>query len=211
MLCARALQRVPPRRRRGSSSGPARGRGPRGPPAKSVRPASQGQESLEIRETENAWVFGTEGSGRQLSALRFLRVQIRGQAVDSAGGDRVCPACGTSAARGGACTRFGEIESPAAIHSAAQESPLCPHCVPPTVLRRQDRQRTLASPSLAPQAGWPCEEWRKRSLSVSTTLSEISQSRAESKNHKDDVCNTWKEPEEWLSAGSCSACPYPGW
>lgn len=128
--------------------------------AESVRPASQGQESLEIRETENAWVFGTEGSGRRLTRPSpFLRGPDQGQAVDSAGGDRDCPACGTSAARGGACTRFGEIESPAtAIHNAVQESLLCPHCVPPTVLEAAGLTKgTLTSPSLTPQTGWPCK------------------------------------------------------
>lgn len=30
-------------------------------------PASQGQESLEICETDSAWVFGTDGPGRQLT------------------------------------------------------------------------------------------------------------------------------------------------
>ena len=38
------------------------------------------------------------------------------------------------AARGGACTRFGETESPAATINTIQEFLLCPHCVLPTVL-----------------------------------------------------------------------------
>lgn len=67
------------------------------------------------------------------------------------------------AARGGACTRFGETESPAtAIHSAIKESLLCPHCVPPTVLEAARLTKgTLPSPSLTPQAGWPCEGGEK--------------------------------------------------
>ena len=44
---------------------------------------------------------------------------------------------------------------------------------------------------------------------MSATLSEISQSRAESKNHKDDVCNTWKEPGYGSPLRSCSALPLP--
>lgn len=131
--------------------------------------------------------------------------------MDSAGGDRDCPACGTSAARGGACTRFGEIESPAtAIHSAAQESPLCPHCVPPTVLEAAGSTKEHSLHLHLPRRlVGRVREWRKRSLSASTTLSEISQSRAESKNHKDDVCNTWKEPGNGSPLRSCSALPLP--
>ena len=97
MWCARArLQHVPPPRRAGGVAA-GKGGGAAGPPAESVRPVSQGQESLEIRETENAWVFRTEGSGRRLTRPSpFLRGPDQGQAVDSAGGDRDCPACGTS-------------------------------------------------------------------------------------------------------------------
>lgn len=116
----------------------ARGGGAAGPPGLVGRPASQGQESLEICETKMLAFCGIDGRDISLRAPpHYLWGPEQGQAVDSAGGDRECPVCGRSeGARGGGCVRKNwRHESPAAtVNSAVQEYLLCPCCVSGTVL-----------------------------------------------------------------------------
>lgn len=153
MLCARATAACTAAAAGGGSS-KAEGGGAAGPPAKSVRPASQGQESLEIRELRTLGFSGPRGQDGSRAPPAFFEVQIRvrrwtvqvaTETVRRAGPARL----GEERARD--LERLSHLLPPSTVQ--LQESPLCPHCVPPTVLEAAGSAKNTRFTFTYP-AGW---------------------------------------------------------